>query len=68
MLPGPLLLVAAYVLNYNTVRLHSAINYLTPADVLLGPAHVAAKLIQRKATFDAADAKRRAYWKATATA
>ena len=60
--------VAAYVLNYNTVRLHSAINYLTPADALHGPAHIAAKLTQRKATFDAADAKRRAYWKATAAA
>jgi len=48
--------------------LHSAINYLTPADALLGPAHIAAKLAQRKATFDEADAKRRAYWKAKAAA
>ena len=60
--------VAAYVLRYNTVRLHSALNYLTPADALLGHAHIATKLAQRKAAFDAADAKRRAYWKAKAAA
>lgn len=55
--------VAAYVLNYNTVRLHSAINYLTPADALQGLAHIAEKLAQRKAVFQAADVARRAYWK-----
>lgn len=55
--------VATYVLNYNTIRLHSAIHYLTPADALLGSAHIADKLAQRKATFDQADAQRRAYWK-----
>lgn len=60
--------VATYVLNYNTVRLHSAINYLTPADGLLGPVHIAAKLAHRKAVFEEADDKRRAYWKAMATA
>jgi transposase InsO family protein len=58
--------VGNYVLNYNTVRLHSAINYLTPADALRGPAHIAAKLAQRKAAFDQADAQRRAYWKGKA--
>lgn len=60
--------VAAYVVHYNTVRLHSAIHYLTPADALLGPAHIATRLAQRKATFDEADANRRAYWKAKAAA
>ena len=60
--------VAAYVQHYNTVRLHSALNYLTPADALLGRDHIAARLAQRKATFQEADAKRRAYWKAKAVA
>jgi len=48
--------------------LHSALNYLTPADALLGRAHFATKLAQRKAAFDKADAQRRAYWKTKAVA
>ena len=60
--------VAEWVVHYNTGRLHSAINYLTPADALLGHQHIADKLAQRKVTFDQADANRRAYWKAKAVA
>ena len=60
--------VGAYVVRYNTVRLHSAINYLTPADALRGHQHIAAKLAQRKAAFADADAKRRAYWQKKAVA
>jgi putative transposase len=33
-------LVASYVEHYNTVRLHSAIGYITPADKLAGLEHV----------------------------
>jgi putative transposase len=60
--------VADYVLNYNTVRLHSAIHYLTPADALRGNDHIAAKLAQRKEDFCAADSRRRAYWKKASAA
>ncbi len=55
--------IADYVRRYNTERLHSALNYLTPADYLQGHEHIAQRLCQRKATFDAADVQRRAYWK-----
>lgn len=55
--------VAAYVNQYNTARLHSALNYLTPADALLGRDHIATKLAQRKEACARADAKRRAYWR-----
>ena len=33
-------LVASYVERYNTVRLHSAIGYITPTDKLAGLEHV----------------------------
>lgn len=56
--------IAEYVKNYNETRLHSALNYLTPADYLKGSAHVAARLDARKAAFEAADRKRREYWAA----
>lgn len=60
--------IAAYVEHYNTQRLHAALEYLTPADALRGPEHMAAKLAQRKAALDVADRQRRAYWKAQAAA
>jgi transposase InsO family protein len=54
--------LAAYVQEYNETRLHSALNYLTPADYLKGAEHVAARLAARKAVFEAADRKRREHW------
>ena len=58
------IVIAAYVTNYNQVRLHNAIHYLTPAEALKGHDHIATKLAQRKAAFDDADKKQRAYWTA----
>lgn len=51
-------LVANFVLQYNTVRLHSAIGYLTPADKLAGRAE--AILAAREAKLAAARAARKA--------
>ena len=45
-------LVARWVEHYNTVRLHSAIGYVTPADVLAGRA--AAIWAERDAKLEAA--------------
>lgn len=56
-------LLAAYVREYNQKRLHSALSYLTPADALKGPAHIAERLAQRQARFLEAESRRRAYWK-----
>lgn len=54
--------VAEYVKNYNETRLHSALNYLTPADYLKGSDHVAQRLANRQAAFKDADKKRREHW------
>jgi putative transposase len=62
------IVIAAYVTNYNQVRLHSAIHYVTPAEALKGHDYIATKLAQRKAAFDDADKKRRAYWTAKKSA
>jgi len=51
-------LVAAFVTHYNTVRLHSAIAYITPADKLAGRAEAIWTARRQKLT--AADARRRA--------
>jgi putative transposase len=51
-------LVAAFVTYYNTVRLHSAIAYITPADKLAGRAE--AIWATRRQKLAAADARRRA--------
>jgi putative transposase len=51
-------LVAAFVTYYNTVRLHSAIAYITPADKLAGRAE--AIWAARRQKLAAADARRRA--------
>jgi putative transposase len=51
-------LVAEFVTYYNTVRLHSAIGYVTPADKLAGRAE--AIRAARKEKLAAASAKRRA--------
>ena len=37
-------LVAEFVNHYNTVRLHSAIAYITPADKLAGPPYKSAAI------------------------
>jgi len=56
-------LIARYVEEYNTRRLHSALNYLTPADYLQGDAHVQSRLQERKSALADAAHRRRAYWK-----
>jgi putative transposase len=55
-------LIARYVEQYNTQRLHSALHYLTPADYLKGQAHVQARLAKRQAALCAAAQRRRLYW------
>jgi transposase InsO family protein len=56
-------LIAQYVEEYNARRLHSALNYLTPADYLQGDAHVQFRLQERKSAMADAAQRRRAYWK-----
>lgn len=56
------LILAKYVQEYNETRLHSALNYLTPADYLKGPEHIAARLAARDAAFKEADQRRREHW------
>jgi putative transposase len=51
-------LVAEFVTDYNTVRLHSAIGYVTPADKLAGRAE--AIWAARKEKLATASARRRA--------
>lgn len=51
-------LVAAYVTDYNTVRLHGAIGYITPQDHLLG--HAEAIFAARRRKLAAAAARRAA--------
>jgi len=51
-------LVAEFVEHYNTVRLHSAVGYITPADKLAGRAEVI--WAARRQKLAAADARRRA--------
>ena len=59
-------LIAAYVSQYNTERLHSALRYLTPDDYLRGPQHVQQRLEERDSALRAAAERRRAYWRAQA--
>jgi hypothetical protein len=59
--------MARYVTHYNTARPHSALHYLTPADYLLGAAHVEARLAVRAATYRAGAITRRAYWESLKT-
>ena len=55
-------LIAEYVEEYNTQRLHSALNYLTPADYLQGEEHVKQRLDERRMTLATAAQRRRVYW------
>lgn len=59
--------MARYVTHYNTARPHSALHYLTPADYLLGPAHVEARLAARADAYRAAATARRTYWHSQST-
>lgn len=56
-------LVAQYIEQYNTKRLHSALHYLTPADYLLGQEHVEQCLAERQAALQAAAERRREHWR-----
>ena len=51
--------IAAYVEHYNTKRLHSALNYLTPWDYLQGAAHIQSRLMERRTLLDEARERRR---------
>lgn len=51
--------IGTYVEEYNTKRLHSALNYLTPWDYLQGEAHVQARLKDRRKLLDEARELRR---------
>lgn len=51
--------IAAYVEEYNTRRLHSALGYLTPQDYLRGEEHVQERLVERRRKLDAARDRRR---------
>ena len=51
--------IDAYVEIYNTKRLHSALNYLTPWDYLQGSAHIQSRLMERRSLLDAVREQRR---------
>lgn len=51
--------IAAYVETYNTKRLHSALNYLTPWDYLQGAEHIQSRLVERRKLLDEARELRR---------
>ena len=55
-------LIAQYVEQYNTKRLHSALQYLTPDDYLQGSEHVCERLEQRRLALHIGAERRRAYW------
>lgn len=57
-------LIARYVVQYNTQRLHSALGYLTPADYLQGPEQIQKRLAERRDALHRAAEHRRAYWRA----
>ena len=59
-------LIAVYVRQYNTERLHSALHYLTPEDYLRGAEHVQQRRAERGRAVQAAAERRRAYWRAQA--
>jgi putative transposase len=52
--------IEKYVNYYNTVRLHSALNYLTPEDYLLG--RVDSRLRERERKLKSASESRKLYW------
>lgn len=58
-------IIAAYVEHYNRHRLHSALNYLTPEDMLLGRNH--ARLTERKEKLCVAALNRHHSWTILAT-
>lgn len=47
-------LIARYVDEYNTRRLHSALQYLTPWDYLQGEEHIKSRLMERRTRLDIA--------------
>jgi Integrase core domain len=55
-------LIAAWVQTYNTVRLHSALQYLTPWDYYRGDP--TARLADRRTKLQAARPRRREAWEA----
>ena len=59
-------LIANYVEEYNTRRLHAALNYLTPADYLKGEEHVARRLEERKRKLQQAREARKRLWRKAA--
>lgn len=51
--------IACYVETYNTQRLHSALQYLTPWDYLQGDEHIKSRLIERRSRLEIARQNRR---------
>jgi putative transposase len=58
--------ITAYIVYYNTVRLHSAIGYLTPADKLAGRSELI--WAERKRKLAEAEARRKVRQSATSPA
>ncbi len=56
-------LIARYVEEYNTRRLHAALHYLTPADYLKGEEHVTRRLEERKRKLQQARQARKKVWR-----
>ena len=56
-------LIERYVVHYNTVRLHSAIGFVTPADMLAGRREqIDRKLEQARSNVSCAVARRSDFW------
>lgn len=56
-------LISQYVTEYNTKRLHAALNYLTPYDYLQGEAHIKKMLETRNAKLKQGAMTRKKAWK-----
>ena len=59
-------LIAKYVNDYNNNRLHSSLQYLTPADYLKGDEHIANRLAERQRKLKTGRILRRQEWKIAA--
>lgn len=58
-------LIARYVEDYNTKRLHSSLNFLTPDDWLKGIDYVEGRLAERRRKLKEAANRRKKQWETT---